>query len=43
VPKSVEAVAERFLASRRPLHLLIDNAGIMAVPFSKSVDGFEPP
>jgi NAD(P)-dependent dehydrogenase (short-subunit alcohol dehydrogenase family) len=41
VPSSVEAFAERFRASQRPLHLLFNNAGIMAIPQAKSVDGFE--
>jgi NAD(P)-dependent dehydrogenase (short-subunit alcohol dehydrogenase family) len=40
-PASVDAFATRFLASGRPLHLLINNAGIMAVPFEKSPRGFE--
>lgn len=40
-PKSVEAFARKFVASKRPLHLLIDNAGIMAIPQTKSVDGYE--
>jgi NAD(P)-dependent dehydrogenase (short-subunit alcohol dehydrogenase family) len=40
-PASVDAFAARFLASGRPLHLLINNAGIMAVPFAKTGRGFE--
>ena len=40
-PASVDAFAGRFLASGRPLHLLINNAGIMAIPFAKSGRGFE--
>jgi len=32
-PHSVNAFAEKFLASGRPLDLLISNAGIMFVPF----------
>jgi NAD(P)-dependent dehydrogenase (short-subunit alcohol dehydrogenase family) len=40
-PTSVDAFASRFLASGRPLHLLINNAGIMAVPFQKNARGFE--
>lgn len=40
-PTSVDAFAARFMASGRPLHLLINNAGIMAVPFAKSSRGFE--
>jgi NAD(P)-dependent dehydrogenase (short-subunit alcohol dehydrogenase family) len=40
-PASVDAFAARFSASRRPLHLLINNAGIMAVPLAKNGRGFE--
>jgi NAD(P)-dependent dehydrogenase (short-subunit alcohol dehydrogenase family) len=40
-PTSVDALAARFLASGRPLHILVNNAGIMAVPFAKSPHGFE--
>src|SRR5271170_4049291 len=40
-PASVDGFASRFSASRRPLHLLINNAGIMAVPFAKNAQGFE--
>jgi NAD(P)-dependent dehydrogenase (short-subunit alcohol dehydrogenase family) len=40
-PASVDRFAARFLVSGRPLHLLINNAGIMAVPFAKSALGFE--
>jgi len=40
-PASVDAFAARFMASGRPLHLLVNNAGIMAVPFAKNVRGFE--
>jgi NAD(P)-dependent dehydrogenase (short-subunit alcohol dehydrogenase family) len=38
---SVRAFATQFLALRRPLHLLINNAGIMATPLSYTTDGFE--
>ncbi|HZZ39489.1 MAG TPA: oxidoreductase [Acidobacteriaceae bacterium] len=39
---SVRSAAERFLASGRQLDLLINNAGIMALPHRRvSVDGFE--
>ena len=40
-PDSIESFAKRFLASGRPLHLLINNAGIMWVPFRKDLRGFE--
>ncbi|MET0658956.1 MAG: oxidoreductase [Steroidobacteraceae bacterium] len=31
-PSSIDAFATRFLASGQPLHILVNNAGIMAVP-----------
>ncbi len=34
-PDSIDAFAEKFLASGRPLHLLINNAGIMWVPLRR--------
>ncbi len=40
-PLSIEAFAEKFLASGRPLHLLINNAGIMWVPLRRDVRGIE--
>ncbi len=40
-PTSIDAFAEKFLASNRPLHLLINSAGIMANPFTKDTRGFE--
>lgn len=40
-PASIDAFAEKFLASGRPLHLLINNAGIMWVPFRKDGRGIE--
>ena len=38
---SVRAAADRFLASLRPLHVCVLNAGIMALPWRKTADGFE--
>lgn len=38
---SVRAASETFLASGKPLHALINNAGIMACPWAKTADGFE--
>src|SRR5690606_32063481 len=32
VPQSIDRFADKFLASGRPLHILINNAGIMWVP-----------
>lgn len=40
-PDSIDAFAEKFLASGRPLHLLINNAGIMWVPLRKNNRGIE--
>ena len=38
---SVNAFADRFLAKGEPLHLLINNAGIMATPLSRDARGNE--
>ena len=40
-PDSVEAFAAGFMASGRPLHLLIHNAGIMFVPLRRNSRGIE--
>ena len=40
-PSSIDAFAKKFLASDRPLHLLINNAGIMWVPLRKDSRGIE--
>lgn len=40
-PASIDAFAQQFLASGRPLHLLIHNAGIMWVPLRRDPRGFE--
>lgn len=40
-PASIDLFAEKFLASGRPLHLLINNAGIMWVPLRKDSRGYE--
>ena len=40
-PKSIDAFTEKFLASGRPLHLLIHNAGIMWVPLRRDSRGYE--
>lgn len=40
-PDSIDAFAEKFLASGRPLHLLINNAGIMWVPLRRDHRGIE--
>jgi NAD(P)-dependent dehydrogenase (short-subunit alcohol dehydrogenase family) len=40
-PESIDAFAATFLASGRPLHLLINNAGIMFVPLRRNSRGTE--
>ncbi len=40
-PVSIDAFANKFLASGRPLHLLINNAGIMWVPLRRDCRGIE--
>ena len=40
-PASIDAFAAAFLDSGRPLHLLINNAGIMATPLSRDARGYE--
>ncbi len=39
--KSIDTFARKFVASGRPLHLLINNAGIMWVPLRRDVRGYE--
>lgn len=40
-PASIDAFAKKFLLSGRPLHLLINNAGIMWVPLRRDSRGIE--
>ncbi|MEO4004975.1 SDR family NAD(P)-dependent oxidoreductase [Flavobacterium sp. CAU 1735] len=40
-PDSITAFSKKFLASNRPLHILINNAGIMWVPLRRDSRGFE--
>ncbi|HVU97682.1 MAG TPA: oxidoreductase [Puia sp.] len=40
-PKSVDAFAKGFLDTGRPLHILINNAGIMATPLTRDARGCE--
>lgn len=40
-PDSIDVFAENFLASGRPLHILINNAGIMWVPLRRDSRGIE--
>lgn len=39
--KSVRAAADKINAEGKPLDIIIANAGVMAAPFSKTIDGFE--
>ena len=38
---SVRKFAERFLAAHEQLDVLVNNAGVMALPYRKTADGFE--
>jgi NAD(P)-dependent dehydrogenase (short-subunit alcohol dehydrogenase family) len=40
-PDSIDAFAQKFIASGRPLHLLVNNAGIMWVPLRRDNRGIE--
>lgn len=40
-PASIDAFAQKFIASGRPLHILINNAGIMWVPLRRDSRGIE--
>ena len=40
-PNSIDEFAQRFLDSGRPLDLLIESAGIMAVPLTRDARGYE--
>lgn len=40
-PASIDAFAEKFLATGNPLHILVNNAGIMWVPLQRDSRGYE--
>ncbi|WP_042159584.1 oxidoreductase [Paenibacillus gorillae] len=40
-PASIDAFGDMFLASGRPLHMLVNSAGIMASPLSRDARGYE--
>ncbi len=40
-PTSIDAFVARFLASGRPLHILVNSAGIMACPLMRDSRGYE--
>ncbi|XP_007445238.2 retinol dehydrogenase 11-like, partial [Python bivittatus] len=39
--KSIREFASNFLKEEKELHILINNAGVMMCPYSKTADGFE--
>ncbi|MGC7873337.1 oxidoreductase [Desulfosporosinus sp. SYSU MS00001] len=41
VPKSIDAFADKFLATGRPLHIQVNSAGIMACPLTRDARGYE--
>jgi len=41
IPESIDTVAEKFLASDRPLHILINHAGIINTPLTRDKRGYE--
>ncbi|MDB5980165.1 MAG: dehydrogenase [Pseudomonas sp.] len=40
-PAAIDAFAARFLTTGQPLHILVNNAGIMACPLERDARGFE--
>jgi NAD(P)-dependent dehydrogenase (short-subunit alcohol dehydrogenase family) len=40
-PASIDAFADRFLANGKPLHILMNNAGVMAAPLARDSRGYE--
>ena len=40
-PASIDAFATRFLASGRPLHMLVNSAGVMIPPLTRDARGYE--
>ena len=40
-PASIDAFAARFLASGRPLHMLVNSAGVMIPPLTRDARGYE--
>jgi NAD(P)-dependent dehydrogenase (short-subunit alcohol dehydrogenase family) len=40
-PVSIDGFANRFVASGQPLHILVNNAGIMANPLTRDARGYE--
>lgn len=40
-PASIDAIAVRYVASRRPLHILVNNAGVMGGALMRDARGYE--
>ncbi|QMW05696.1 SDR family NAD(P)-dependent oxidoreductase [Spirosoma foliorum] len=40
-PASIDAFAQKFLTTDKPLHILVNNAGIMWVPLQRDARGYE--
>jgi NAD(P)-dependent dehydrogenase (short-subunit alcohol dehydrogenase family) len=40
-PASIDAFAARFVASGEPLHILVNSAGVMAMPLTRDARGYE--
>ena len=40
-PTSIDRFADEYLGSRRPLHILVNNAGVMFTPFGRDGRGYE--
>jgi NAD(P)-dependent dehydrogenase (short-subunit alcohol dehydrogenase family) len=40
-PKSIDAFADKFLTTDRPLHIQVNSAGIMACPLTQDARGYE--
>lgn len=40
-PRSIDDFAGRVLATNRPIHILVNNAGIMALPLARDARGYE--
>jgi NAD(P)-dependent dehydrogenase (short-subunit alcohol dehydrogenase family) len=40
-PATIDAFAEKFLASGKPLHILVNSAAIMAAPLARDARGYE--
>lgn len=39
--KQMKTACDNFISTKKPLHILVNNAGVMACPFSTTTDGYE--